>query len=36
MIKALFVLLVVSTVVLVGVSIAAYVRIRRHMSVPPD
>ncbi len=35
-IKALFVLLVISVLAVIGVVIAGWVRVRRHMSTPPD
>jgi hypothetical protein len=36
LIKALYVLLVLSGLAIIGVLIAGYVRVRKHMAKPPD
>ncbi len=36
LINALYVLLVISAITIVGVVIAGFVRVRKHMAKPPD
>ena len=36
LIKALFVVLVLSALAIIGVLVAGYVRVRKHMAKPPD
>jgi hypothetical protein len=36
LIKALYVVLVLSALAIIGVLLAGYVRVRKHMAKPPD